>query len=55
MCIFLKRKFPILTPYMCFSIKAIFNEFLEVFKWFFKKVKSNDFMKIHHFELESKN
>ena len=53
--VFVKRKIPVLIPYVCFSIRMIFNEFLEVFKWFFEKVKVSSFQKIHYFELESKN
>ena len=33
----------------------IFNEILEVFKWFFKKVKVSSFQKNRYFELEPKN
>ena len=41
--------------WICFGLRVIFKEFLEVFMWFFEKVENYDFQKIHDFELELKN
>ena len=52
---FLEKKNPILIHYIFFSIRMIFNKFLEAFKWFFEKVKVSSFQKTCYFKLESKN
>ena len=52
---FLGKKNPSFVPFICFSIRMIFNEFLEVFKWFFERMEISNFQKISYFELEFKN
>ena len=51
---FCKKK-PSLIPWICLSLRVIFNEFLKVFKWVFEKVESDNFSKFCYFELEFKN